>query len=79
MQPTPVPFPGDIPDHPLRPWDPDDPDEEKNTLRHQPVILNHCLSHLPGVTDVCLSCDTASLAQLFNTRYTLVAYNMNIT
>jgi len=25
MQPIPVPFPDDIPDHPLRPWDPDDP------------------------------------------------------
>jgi hypothetical protein len=29
MQPEPIPFPGDIHDHPLRPWDPDDPDEEK--------------------------------------------------
>jgi len=29
MQPEPVPFPDDIPDHPLRPWGTDDPDEEK--------------------------------------------------
>jgi hypothetical protein len=27
--PAPLPFPGDIPNYPLRPWDPDDPDEEK--------------------------------------------------
>jgi|GEM_PF-5610082 len=29
MQPIPVSFPDDIPDHPIRPWNLDDPDEEK--------------------------------------------------
>ena len=29
MQPIPIPYPDDIPDHPLRPRNPDDPDEEK--------------------------------------------------
>jgi hypothetical protein len=33
--PEPIPFPSDIPDHPLRPWDPDDSDEEKYKVELQ--------------------------------------------